>query len=159
MFKQPEEVMSGLKFLIYGATGTGKTWFTLSAPEIVGIDTEDGWARYIKKPIGKNIKYILTSSSASDLEEALDEIDEELVGKFKTFALDSYTKIYENQQFALQSLAEKRQRQKGKRLFWEENGQPRLHAENKSYNTKDVDIYPKEMTIQGIALKVIRNIC
>ena len=46
-----------------------------------------------------------------------------------------------------------------KRLFWEENGQPRLHAENKSYNTKDVDIYPKEMTIQGIALKVIRNIC
>lgn len=46
-----------------------------------------------------------------------------------------------------------------KRLFWEENGQPRLHAENKSYDVKDIDIYPKEMTIQGIALKVIRNIC
>lgn len=114
MFKTPEEVMSGLKFLIFGATGTGKTWFTLSFPEIVGIDTEDGWARYIKKPIGKNIKHILTSSSASDLEDALEEIEEELIGKFKTFALDSYTKIYENQQFALQSLAEKRQRQKGK---------------------------------------------
>jgi hypothetical protein len=113
MFKTPEEVMSGLKFLIYGATGTGKTWFALSFPEIVGIDTEDGWARYIKKPIGQNIKHILTSSSASDLEDALEEIEDELIGKFKTFVLDSYTKIYENQQFALQSLAEKRQRRKG----------------------------------------------
>lgn len=114
LFKKPEEVKSGLKFLIYGATGTGKTWFALSFPEIVGIDTEDGWARYINKPIGKNIKHILTSSSATDLEDALDEIEEELIGSVKTFALDSYTKIYENQQFALQSLAEKRQRQKGK---------------------------------------------
>lgn len=114
LFKKPEEVKSGLKFLIYGATGTGKTWFALSFPEIVGIDTEDGWARYIKKPIGKNIKHILTSSSATDLEEALDEVEEELIDSVKTFVLDSYTKIYENQQFALQSLAEKRQRQKGK---------------------------------------------
>lgn len=113
LFKTPEEVKSGLKFLIYGATGTGKTWFALSFPEIVGIDTEDGWARYVNKPVGKNIKHILTSSSSTDLEDALDEIDEELVDSVKTFVLDSYTKIYENQQFALQSLAEKRQRKKG----------------------------------------------
>lgn len=113
LFKKPEEVKSGLKFLIYGATGTGKTWFALSFPEIVGIDTEDGWARYVNKPIGKNIKHILTSSSTTDLEDALDEIDEELVNNVKTFVLDSYTKIYENQQFALQNLAEKRARRKG----------------------------------------------
>lgn len=42
-----------------------------------------------------------------------------------------------------------------KRLFWE-NGRPRLHAENKKYKTSD--IYPKTLTIQGIALKVIKNI-
>lgn len=113
LFKKPEEVKSGLKFLIYGATGTGKTWFALSFPEILGVDTEDGWARYVGKPIGKNIKEMLTSSSASDLEDALEEIEDEYIGKFKTFVLDSYTKIYENQQFALQSLAEKRQRNKG----------------------------------------------
>ena len=40
-----------------------------------------------------------------------------------------------------------------KRLFWEE-GRPRLHAENKKYK----DIYPQILTIQGIALKVIKNI-
>ena len=44
-----------------------------------------------------------------------------------------------------------------KRLFWE-NGKPRLHAENKTYDPKDVDIYPQTLTIQGIALKVIKNI-
>ena len=44
-----------------------------------------------------------------------------------------------------------------KRLFWE-NGKSRLHAENKTYDPKDVDIYPQTLTIQGIALKVIKNI-
>ena len=44
-----------------------------------------------------------------------------------------------------------------KRLFWEGN-KPRLHAENKTYKPKDVDIYPESLTIQGIALKVIKNI-
>ena len=44
-----------------------------------------------------------------------------------------------------------------KRLFWED-GHPRLHAENQKYNTSQRDIYPKELTIQGIALKVIKNI-
>ena len=44
-----------------------------------------------------------------------------------------------------------------KRLFWEDN-KPRLHAENKSYPSDKIDIYPKELTIQGIALKVVRDI-
>ena len=44
-----------------------------------------------------------------------------------------------------------------KRLFWD-NGRPRLHAENKSYDKNKMDIYPKELTIQGIALKVIKDI-
>lgn len=42
-----------------------------------------------------------------------------------------------------------------KRLFWE-NGTPRLHAENKRYKKKD--IYPRTLSIQGVALKVIKNI-
>ena len=44
-----------------------------------------------------------------------------------------------------------------KRLFWE-NGKPRLHAENKKYKAQYRDIYPKTLTIQGVALKVIKNI-
>jgi repressor LexA len=44
-----------------------------------------------------------------------------------------------------------------KRLFWEGN-KPRLHAENKNYSDDKKDIYPKELTIQGIALKVVKDI-
>ena len=44
-----------------------------------------------------------------------------------------------------------------KRLFWE-NGRPRLHAENSTYDEEAMDFYPKELTIQGIALKVIKDI-
>lgn len=44
-----------------------------------------------------------------------------------------------------------------KRLFWE-NGRPRLHAENSTYTEEQIDYYPKELTIQGIALKVIKDI-
>ena len=44
-----------------------------------------------------------------------------------------------------------------KRLFWEGN-KPRLHAENKNYPNDKKDIYPKELTIQGIALKVVKDI-
>ena len=44
-----------------------------------------------------------------------------------------------------------------KRLFWE-NNKPRLHAENRSYPDDKIDIYPNELIIQGIALKVIKDI-
>ena len=44
-----------------------------------------------------------------------------------------------------------------KRLFWE-NGRPRLHAENKKYKPSCRDMYPQILTIQGVALKVIKNI-
>ena len=43
-----------------------------------------------------------------------------------------------------------------KRIFWE-NGRPRLHAENKSYSAQQRDIYPKELSIQGVALKLIKD--
>ena len=41
-----------------------------------------------------------------------------------------------------------------KRLFWE-NGRPRLHAENRRY--RKPDIYPESLTVQGVALKVIKD--
>lgn len=44
-----------------------------------------------------------------------------------------------------------------KRLFFE-NGKPRLHAENKNYPAERVDIYPQNLTVQGVALKVIKDI-
>lgn len=44
-----------------------------------------------------------------------------------------------------------------KRLYWE-GGRPKLHAENKTYPKHKIDIYPSNLEIQGIALKVIKDI-
>ena len=44
-----------------------------------------------------------------------------------------------------------------KRLFWED-GRPRLHAENSSYTPEERDFYPTELTIQGVVLKVIKDV-
>ena len=44
-----------------------------------------------------------------------------------------------------------------KRLYYE-NGNPVLYAENSRYTEKQHIIRPKELTIQGVVLKVIKDI-
>ncbi|WP_283697640.1 AAA family ATPase [Clostridium perfringens] len=113
LFKLAEETKSGLKVLAFGDSGSGKTSFALSFPKIVAIDSEDGMAWYKGRERGKNLKYILNTTSADEVEEALEEIEEELIGEIDTFVVDSETKIYENQQHGGLELAEKRARTKG----------------------------------------------
>lgn len=109
LFKKVEEVKSALKVLVFGSTGVGKTLFALSFPDIVAIDSEAGMTHYRNKY--KSLKYILESTSAVDVEEALDEIED--MDDIKTLVLDSETKIYENMQHSALALAEKRARKKG----------------------------------------------
>ncbi len=45
-----------------------------------------------------------------------------------------------------------------KRLAYE-NGKPILLAENSAYSEKERVIRPKRLEIQGIALKIIKDIC
>lgn len=42
--------------------------------------------------------------------------------------------------------------------YFKENGRVRLHAENSTYEGERRDFYPKQLTIQGIAIKVIKDI-
>ncbi len=110
LFQKVEQTKGGIKVLGYGSTGTGKTTFALTFPNIGAIDTEDGMRWYKSNP---NLKHILTTTSADTVEEALDEIEEELVGKIDTFVLDSETKVYENMQHSALNLAERRAKTKG----------------------------------------------
>lgn len=111
LFKKVQETKSGIKVLAYGTTGVGKTVFSLSFPESCAVDSEDGMAFYKGKY--PNLKYVLNSTSADEVEEALEEIEDELSDEIKTFILDSETKIYENMQHSALNIAEKRARQKG----------------------------------------------
>lgn len=110
LFQKAEDTKSGLKVLAYGETGVGKSLFGLSFPRIAVVDSEDGLAWYKDNP---NLKLILNTTSADEVEEALDEIESELIDEIDTFIVDSETKIYENMQLSGLSVAEKRARLKG----------------------------------------------
>lgn len=113
LLKEANETKSGLKVLIYGGTGTGKTSAALTFPEIAAIDSEDGMAWYKGTKKGKNLKLIANTTSADDVEEILEEIEDEYLNDIKTFVIDSETKIYENQQHSGLNIAETRARNKG----------------------------------------------
>lgn len=104
---------SGLKVLVSGATSTGKTLFGLSFPKIAIIDSEDGVAWYRDNP---NLKKISVTSSAEDVEDALDYLEDVDTNEIQTFIVDSETKIYENLQFAALDVAERRARNKGQHI-------------------------------------------
>ena len=110
LFKKVEETKTALKVLAFGASGSGKTTFALSFPKIVAIDSEAGMEFYKGN---KNLKYILNTTSADELEEAMTEIEDELIDEIGTLVIDSETKIYENQQHSALNLVEKRARKKG----------------------------------------------
>lgn len=112
LLKKVEETRSGLKVLGFGNTGTGKTTFGLSFPKIAGIDSEDGMAWYKGREEGKNLVLLANTTSADDLEDILEEIEEDLVGEIETVLTDSETKFYENQQHSALNIAEKRARKK-----------------------------------------------
>lgn len=116
-FQKVEEALShvGGKVLVYGKQGTGKSTFVGTFPNINLVDTEDGQTYYIGK--NKNIKGIMRTVSASEVQETLDELnDEDSLSTFDTIVIDSGTKLYENMQTAAFEVAEgraRKQRAKG----------------------------------------------
>lgn len=116
-FMSVDEALShvGGKVLVFGKQGTGKSTFVGTFPNINLVDTEDGQTYYIGK--NKNIKAIMRTVSASEVQETLDELnDEEMLKTFDTIVIDSGTKLYENMQAAAYEVAEgraRKQRAKG----------------------------------------------
>lgn len=111
--RKPNSRKKGLKVLVYGETGSGKSTFALSFPKIVLVDSEDGDSWYENGERGKNILGVLDTQSYDDLEDALDRLENN-TDEFSTFVVDSETKIYENIQEALQAVEEARASRKGR---------------------------------------------
>ena len=112
-----EEKLSyvGGKVCIFGLQGTGKSTFAGTFPRINLVDAEDGQTYYLEE--NENIINVLPTSSASEVQEALEELnDEDVLKEFDSIIIDSGTKLYENMQSAAYEIVEKRakkQRQKG----------------------------------------------
>lgn len=116
LFQKPIKEKRGIKILVYGGSGVGKTVFTLSFPHCAVIDTEDGSSMYTENP---NMDLRVVTTSAVDVEDAIDEIYDEYINQIDTVILDSETKMYENLQHSALVVVEKRARENGRSTFGE----------------------------------------
>jgi len=125
-FQKKEEILAyvGGKVLAFGATGSGKSTFAGTFPKINLVDSEDGNTYYLES--NPNILGIMRTTSASEVQETLDELnDEEALEEFDSIVVDSGTKLYENMQAAAYEVVEKRSRKqlrKGKEVDMDDLG-------------------------------------
>lgn len=114
--KEERLSFTGGKVCIFGGQGTGKSTFAGTFPRINLVDAEDGQTYYLLN--NPNILNVLPTTSAADVQMALDELnDETVLESYDTVAIDSGTKLYENMQAAAYEIVEnraKKQKFKGK---------------------------------------------
>lgn len=97
--KLPEEVkVSKPKFMIYGESGVGKTFFALDFPKPYLIDTEGGAVReqYQAKLKKVDGAYFGKEEGSQDFKAVINEVRELCTSKheYKTLIIDSFTYLY-----------------------------------------------------------------
>jgi hypothetical protein len=118
-FRKPAKTKIGGKFLTYGFTGEGKSYFGLTFPKIGAIDSETGLAFYEDTDIeinGKkynNLVFVDTTSDLDELEEDLDSVIEGDVD-IETLLIDSETKFYNTMDIGATEAEEKKAKLSGK---------------------------------------------
>ena len=98
--KQPDDVKPGkIKGMIFGASGYGKTWFSLTFPKPYYIDTEGGadlghYQDRLKRAGGA---YLGVKDGSLSFETIIDQMKAlaEEKHEFKTLIIDSVTKLYQ----------------------------------------------------------------
>lgn len=94
-FKSAEKVQKRLKVLVYGESGTGKTWFALTFPgKIAVIDTEGGTELYGGRSDVQEFDVIRTKSY-EEVMTALDFIEADDGKTYQTLVVDPITVVYQ----------------------------------------------------------------
>ena len=115
LFRKPAKKKIGLKALVVGERGVGKTRFALTFPDIAALDSENGMTFYEDTEDGKNLKLVANTQSFYDLEDSIDEIADVAEDEgIKTIVIDSESKFYANIQETIMNVEEKRARRKGR---------------------------------------------
>lgn len=114
MFRKPSTKRKvGLKVLVTGGTGTGKTRFGLSFPACMALDAEAGIALYEGKDFAKNLIGVANTQSYKDLENGIKEVNKETKKAnhgIGSLLIDSESKFYQNIQETLLTVEENRAR-------------------------------------------------
>lgn len=117
LFRKPRARKIGLKVLVTGNTGSGKSLFGLTFPNIYALDSEAGLALYEESEKGKNLLGIANTQSFKELENAIKEISKMAQNKdnnIGTMLIDSESKIYQNILETLGAVEENRARRAGR---------------------------------------------
>ncbi|MDY7043612.1 AAA family ATPase [Virgibacillus sp. M23] len=115
IFRKPSTKKLGLKVLLMGEKGVGKSVVALSFPRIYALDAETGMAFYENHPIyGKNLLGIANTQDFNELEEAIDELMDMGTNEVGTLVIDSETKFYQNLTDASLQVEEAKARKAGR---------------------------------------------
>ena len=120
-FREAKKAKIGGKFLSYGDTNSGKSWYQLTFPDVACIDSETGVAHYEGREIvlnnGNTYNNLKLVDNTSDLDELEDDLDMFLDGeydeKIQTLSIDSESKFYATMQIGATEVEERRARKKG----------------------------------------------
>ena len=115
MFRQPTTRKIGVKVLVIGKTGSGKSRFGLSFPKIFALDSETGLALYEGE--SPNLLGIANTQDYNSLQKAMNEVEvmvKKEEGSIGTLLIDSETKFYQNLTDTALSLEEKKARKNGR---------------------------------------------
>jgi hypothetical protein len=127
-----EKIINGTRILVYGEAGTRKTRFALSFPKNAYINADQGGDDYYDE-FKDNLAFVSDSITFSEVLNDIDEIEDNL-DEIDTITIDSWTKIYENQQHVALRVVEQRARKnnrmvEGEGLSQKEWGNIKLNAE------------------------------
>ena len=100
----------GLKILVYGVDGSGKSLFGLGFPRLAVIDAESKLGVYEGTERGKNIIAVADTSNYYDSLEVVNEVIAS--GECESLMIDSETYIYEGMQVACMEVEEERAKKK-----------------------------------------------
>jgi hypothetical protein len=94
-FTAATKVEKKLKVLVYGESGSGKTWFALTFPgKVAVIDTEGGTELYGGRQDVQGFDVIRTKSFA-DVEQAVSFIEQDAGKTYQTLVVDPITVIWQ----------------------------------------------------------------
>lgn len=158
MFRKPSTKRRvGLKVLVTGGTGTGKTIFGLSFPACMALDAEAGIALYEGEDFAKNLIGIANTQSYKDLESAIKEVNKETKKEnhgIGSLLIDSESKFYQNIQETLLTVEENRAR-KNNRDVLDANISVRSWGKIKQLSSKlqnmKIDLSSKGIHVVSIA--------
>lgn len=152
--RQPQQRLQGVKVMIYGSSGAGKSRYSLSGWEnqiIVDSEAKIGTVEGNEK-YNQNIVGILDSSNYYDYIELMEEIIKN-PSMCSTLVVDSESNIYNNTQMACLEVEEERARKKKKEIE-DSNLSQRSWGRIKNNYTRS-KLLRQQLSAQGINLIVV----